>query len=131
MAVHFHRASSFDEARTRIEQYLFDSVMELERNHERAIESVTRFGDSIDRLVETLEQMYQTPNPRDTYGEKSFPIRDGQYRVFFKISIRPTGDFDVTFIDVDDNRQSNLDRFPTHRIITFDDDPLLGNKQRK
>jgi len=74
------------------------------------------------RLLETLEQMYQTPRPNDLEGEKSFPIREGRYRVFFKISVRKDQGFDITLLDIDDNTQSNLDRFPTHRLITFEDD---------
>jgi hypothetical protein len=122
MAVHFHSSSSFDDARLRIEQHLFDSVLDIEKSFERAIEAVDRFSTAVDRLSDTLEQMYQTPGPKDTDGEKSFPIRDGQFRVFFKVTVRSSNDFDITFIDIDHNKQSNLDRFPTHRIITFNDE---------
>ncbi len=122
MAVHFHTSSPFDEARLRIEQHLFDSVLDIENDFELAIESVDRFSKAIDRLADTLEQMYQTPDSKDTHGEKSFPIRDGQFRVFFKVSVRSNNDFDITFIDIDHNKQSNLDRFPTHKTITFDDE---------
>ncbi|MBC7466422.1 MAG: hypothetical protein H7256_10555 [Bdellovibrio sp.] len=72
--------------------------------------------------MDTLEQMYQTPGPKDTSGEKSFPIREGRYRVYYKVSVRKNKDFDITFLDIDDNKQSNLDRFPSHRLITFDDE---------
>lgn len=122
MAVHFHKSSPFEEVRTRIEQHLFDSVLELEKNMELALRSVEQFAAAIERLMDTLEQMYQTPSPEDTVGEKSFPIREGRYRVFFKISVRPNHDLDITFLDIDDNKQSNLDRFPSHRLITFEDE---------
>lgn len=122
MSVHFHFASPFREARLNIEQHLYDSVLEIEKDVELAIESVDRFAKSIDRLADTLEQMYQTPKSKDTEGEKSFPIRDGQYRVFYKISVRPDNDFDITFTDIDHNKQSNLDRFPSHQMITFNDE---------
>ena len=72
--------------------------------------------------MDTLEQMYQTPESKNIIDEKSFPIREGRYRVFFKVTIRPDNDFDITFLDIDDNRQSNLDRFPSHRLITFEDE---------
>jgi hypothetical protein len=122
MAVHFHQASPFSEARTRIEQHLYDSVFEIEQNPDLAIRSVDQFAEAIDRLFDTLEQMYQSPGPKDSEGEKSFPIRDGRYRVFFKVAVREDNDFDITMLDIDDNRQSNLDRFPSHRMITFDDE---------
>ena len=122
MAVHFHFASTFENARLEIEQHLFDSIMEFENDFDRAIESVSNFSKSIDRLAETLEQMYQSPRPQDVDGEKSFPIRDGMFRVYFKVVIRDKSDFDIYFIDVDHNKQSNLDRFPEHQMITFNDD---------
>ena len=122
MAVHFHFASTFENARFAIEQHLFDSIMDLENDFDRAIETVSNFSKAIDRLTETLEQMYQTPRPQDADGEKSFPIRDGMFRVFYKIVVRNNSDFDIYFIDVDHNKQSNLDRFPDHKIITFNDE---------
>lgn len=122
MAVHFHQSSPFKEARNLIEQHLYDSVLEIENNIELALNSVEQFATALERLFDTLEQMYQTPEPKDSHGEKSFPIRDGRYRVYFKVMIRQKNDFDITLLDIDDNRQSNLDRFPTHRMITFDDD---------
>ncbi len=122
MAVHFHQTSLFDEARTRIEQHLYDSVLQIENDFELALRSVDQFAEAINRLFDTLEQMYQTPGPKDSHGEKSFPIRDGRYRVFFKVIARADNDFDITMLDIDDNRQSNLDRFPSHGLITFDDD---------
>lgn len=122
MAVHFHKSSPFEEARIRIEQHLFDSVLELEKNVDLALRSVNQFTAAIERFMDTLEQMYQTPGPKDTLGEKSFPIRDGRYRVFFKVMVRPNNDFDITFLDIDDNKQSNLNRFPSHRHIIFEDE---------
>ena len=68
-----------------------------------------------------MEQMYQNPDAKDTDGEKSFPIRDGRYRACYKITVRPNHDFDITFLDVDHNKQSNLDRFPAYQVITFDE----------
>ncbi len=120
MAIHFHKTSAFEEIRSQIEQHLFDSVLELENNIDSALRSVDQFSAAIDRLMGTLEQMYQTPKSKDHVGEKSFPIREGRYRVFYKISTRPNHDFDVTFLDINDNKQSNLDRFPLRKLITFD-----------
>lgn len=122
MAVHFHKSSPFEKIRSEIEKHLFDSIMEIEQDMELALRSVDEFALAIDRLMDTLEQMYQTPGTKDTEGEKSFPIREGRYRVFFKVSVRPNQDFDITFLDIDDNKQSNLDRFPSHRLITFEDE---------
>ncbi len=122
MAVHFHSSSAFEKARSQIEQHLFDSVLEIEKELAPALQSVERFAIALERLMDTLETMYQTPGPKDTFREKSFPIREGRYRVFFKVSVNPNLDFTITFLDIDDNRQSNLDRFPSHRIITFEDE---------
>ncbi len=77
------------------------------------------FAKTIDKFIDTLEQMYQTPSPKDTSGERSSPLGDGRYRIFYKISIRPNDDFEITLLDIDDNRESNLDRFPVHRLRTF------------
>ncbi len=122
MAVYFFQSSQFEEIRSQIEQHLYDSVLEIEQDSKLALRSVQQFNDTIDRLMETLEQMYKTQNPKDTEGEKSFPIREGRYRVFFKVVSRGSQDFDITFLDIDDNKQSNLDRFPAHRFITFESD---------
>jgi len=122
MAVHFYQSSQFEEIRSQIELHLYDSVLELEKDPKLAIRSVLQFNQAIDRLMETLEQMYQSLNQKDTLGEKSFPVREGRYRVFFKVSARTNQHIDITFLDIDDNKQSNLDRFPAHRLITFESD---------
>ncbi len=122
MAIHFFQSSHFVEIRSKIEQHLFDSVLAIEKSAEIALLSVEQFANAVDRLMDTLEQMYQTPSPKDIHCEKSFPIREGRYRVFFKVMTRLDEDFDITFLDIDDNKQSNLDRFPTHKIITFESD---------
>lgn len=75
MAIHFSFTSPFEESRSRLEQHLFDSVLEIEKDIDSAIRSVGQFAKALDRLTDTLEQMYQNPNPRDVIGEKSFPIR--------------------------------------------------------
>jgi hypothetical protein len=120
MAVHFHKTSSFEEARINIEQHLYDSVIDIEKDIDLALRSVEQFAEAVARLMDTLEQMYQTPGAKDTSNEKSFPIREGRYRVFFKVTLRSNQEFDITFLDIDDNQQSNLDRFPSHRLITFE-----------
>ena len=122
MTVHFFSSSPFDEARSRIEQHLFDSIMEIENNSELALASVNRFAQAIEKITDTLEQMYQTPKSHDTAGEKSLVTGDGRYRLFYKVAIRKNDDFEITFLDVDDNRQSNLDRFPVHKMPSFDDE---------
>ncbi|MBS1983115.1 MAG: hypothetical protein JST16_02990 [Bdellovibrionales bacterium] len=121
MAVHFFSSSPFEEARGRIEQHLFDSIMEIENDSSLALASVNRLAQAIDRIADTLEQMYQTPKAHDTVGEKSALTSDGRYRVFYKVAVRENLDFEVTFLDVDDNRQSNIDRFPSHKMPSFDD----------
>ena len=55
----------------------------------------------------------------DMLGERSSPVGDGRYRIFYKISIRRDNDFEITLLDIDDNRESNLDRFPVHRLRSF------------
>ena len=122
MAVQFNYSSSFEEARKKIEQHYFDSIMSIEEDFDKAIDSVVKFSEAVDRLVDTLEQMYQNPILKDIEGEKSFPIRDGHLRVFYKVSALAENQFAITFIDVDHNKQSNIDRFPNHSIITFDDE---------
>lgn len=122
MAIHFNYTSQFDENRLRIEQHLYNSVLDIEKDIGLAIRSVDQFAKAIDRLLDTIEQMYQTQNPKDSIGEKSFPIREGRYRVFFKVMVMANNDFNITLLDVDDNKQSNLDRFPSHGMISFDDE---------
>lgn len=122
MAVHFRRSSPFEQARAQIEQHLFDAVLEVESELDLALRSVEQFAAAIERLMDTLEQMYQTPDIKDASGEKSFPVQEGRYRVYYKVSVRKDKDFDITFLDIDDNKQSNLDRFPSHRLITFNDE---------
>lgn len=119
MVIHLKKTSQFEAIRIEIEQYLYDSVYDIEKSEELALRSVNHFSKAIDRLIDTLEGMYQTSNPKDTNGEKSFPIRDGRYRVFYKISLMPNHDLEVTLLGIDDNKQSNLDRFPSH-LITFE-----------
>lgn len=121
MAIHFKKSSNFDFMRLKIEDYLYESVLGIEKSHDMALKSVEIFVQDIEKLVITLEGMYLTPSLHDLQGEKSFPVRNGRYRVFYKVSVLENADFEITFIDIDDNRQSNLDRFPTH-LISFDDD---------
>ena len=97
-------------------------MLDIEKDIGLAIRSVDQFAKAIDRLLDTIEQMYQTQNPKDSIGEKSFPIREGRYRVFFKVMVMANNDFNITLLDVDDNKQSNLDRFPSHGMISFDDE---------
>lgn len=119
MAIHFHRASPFEENRVRIEDFIFRSIVETQSDVEAAIRGVENFANTIEQFVDTLEQMYQNPNPNDLSSERSSPVGDGRYRIFYKVSVRLDKDFDITFLDIDDNRESNLDRFPVHRLRTF------------
>lgn len=121
MAVHFFKTSSFEKAREKIENHLYDSVSSIERNEDLALKSVAKLSESIERFFDTLEQMYQTPHEKDTSGERSFPIHEGRYRVFFKIVVEAEN-FNIYLLDIDDNRQSNLDRFPVHKLINFVDE---------
>lgn len=120
MAVHFYQTTHFQEVRAGIEQHLYDSVFEIEQSIDLALKSVDQFNKAIDRLCDTLEQMNRTSKQKDTDSEKSFPIREGRYRVFFKVVSSANNDFNITLLDIDDNKQSNLDRFPSHSLITFD-----------
>lgn len=122
MAVYFHQTLQFEKTRARIEDYLYESVLKLENDTYLALRSVDRFTQAIEHCMETLEQMYQAPSPQDTIGEKSCSIRGGRYRIFFKILVSINNDFDVVFLDIDDNKQSNIDRFPAHRLKTFYND---------
>jgi hypothetical protein len=119
MAVHFYRATPFEENRLRIEDFIYRSILEIQNDIEAAIRGVANFAKVIDKFSDTLEQMYQTPGAKDIFGEKSSPVGDGRYRVFYKVSVRSNSDFEITMLDIDDNRESNLDRFPVHRLRTF------------
>ena len=122
MAVHFYQSSAFENRRAEIETHLYESVLKLQQDADAALRSVGDFSVAIDQLFDLLEQMYQSPRPTDIVGEKSFPIKEGRYRVFYKVVVRLNDDFDITLLDIDDNKQSNLERFPSHRLITFDTD---------
>lgn len=110
MAVHFHQSSPFEAARVEIEQHLFDSVLEIQQDEQAAIKSVDQFAQAIEHLFDVLEQMYQTPRPNDAIGEKSFPIREGRYRVFFKVVPKDTGDFE--FFHARHRRQQAIESRP-------------------
>lgn len=120
MAVVFRESSNFKKIRTEIEDYLYNSVYSIEMDHDRALRSVELFIEAIDRCFSTLETMYQIPSEKDL-GEKSFPLKNGRYRIFYYVRTISPSDFEITLLDIDDNRQSNLDRFPSH-LISFDDD---------
>jgi hypothetical protein len=122
MAIHFQQTTSFEFRRAQIEDYLFRSIMRIENEETIALQSVQAFNHSLEYLMETLEGMYQTLQPRDLIGEQSSVIHRGRYRVFYKVNARSTFEFDIIFLDIDDNRESNLDRFPSHRLMTFDDE---------
>jgi len=70
MIIHFKKSSHFEAIRVEIEQHLYDSVYEIEKSEELALRSVDQFAKAVDRLVDTLEGMYQSSNPEDTNGEK-------------------------------------------------------------
>ena len=119
MAVHFLTASPFEKNRLRIEDFIFRSIVEIQNDIDAAIRSVDNFAKAIDKFIDTTEQMYQNPRTLDSSGERSSPVGDDRYRIYYKISIRPDNDFEITLLDIDDNRESNLDRFPVHRLRTF------------
>ena len=121
MAIFFKKSSAFERLHVSIEDHLFNSVHSLEGDAQLAFQSVEQFNKAIERFLNTLETMYQNPAPKDHIGEKSFPIRDGRYRIFYHVKIIGQTDFEITLLDIDDNKQSNLDRFPNH-LITFDDE---------
>ena len=121
MSITFKKTSEFERTRSNIEQYLFDSVFSIEEDARKALHSVEQFNSAIECFLDTIEAMYQNANSHDQHGQKSFPIKDGRYRIFYHVKVIHL-DFEITLLDIDDNRQSNLDRFPTH-LITFDDDP--------
>ena len=120
MAVKFRFSDPFSEVRSKIEDHLFNSIMDLENDQEKAIKSIDNFSQGLYDLCDLLEQMYTTQKPNDIIGEKSFPIINGKYRVYYKMTIDSATDLTINFLDIDDNRQSNIDRFPTHSVITFD-----------
>lgn len=91
MIIHFKKSSQFEAIRIEIEQHLYDSVYDIEKNEELALRSVYQFAKAIDKLLDTLEGMHRSLITQDTCGEKSFPIKDGRYRIFYKISIMPNG----------------------------------------
>ncbi len=122
MAVIFQFTESFEMARTKIENHLYDSVLSIQKDDAFAIKSVEAFSQAIVRLCDVLEQMYQLPKSSDLTGEKSFPIHSGRYRVFYKIMPAENSDLRIIFTDIDDNKQSNLDRFPHHKMIIFDNE---------
>lgn len=120
MAIQLKKSSQFEFIRSKIEQHLYDTVLNFEKSDDLALRSVENFVLSIENFFDTLESLYQNPKPQDLIGEKSFPIHHGRYRIFYRISFVTSVDFEITLLDIDDNKQSNLDRFPIH-LITFDD----------
>lgn len=121
MPVDFKTTSTFEFIRSQIENHLYQSVLNFEKDHSLALNSVNNFNSSFEDLCQTLEGMYQSFTQQDGLGIKSFPIMNGRYRVFCKILVQSETQAEVIFFDIDDNRQSNIDRFPAH-ITTYDDD---------
>ncbi len=121
MSVIFKKTSEFERIRTKIEDHLYYSVLAIQGDQSAALKSVEQFTIAFDRFLSTIKAMYQNPSTNEKLGEKSFPIHKGRFRIYYHIKIVNVSDFQITLIDIDDNRQSNLDRFPNH-LITFDDD---------
>ena len=121
MVIIFNETKDFELKCLKIKNYLYDSVLEIEKDENLAYDAAYEFYKSLDNLNETLTQIYQNPGPNDAEGIKSFPIRKGRYRVFYKIRTRDNN-FEITMIDIDDNKQSNLDRFPSHRLVSLSTD---------
>lgn len=57
MAIQFKKSSSFESARSNIEQHLFSSVFNIEKNLELALRSVEQFDATLERFLDTLEAM--------------------------------------------------------------------------
>ena len=121
MALHFDQTSGFKSARNDIEDYRYEKTLEGTKDEQKAIESVEKFSNDLESVFSTLETMYQKPRKDDCDGIKSFPLSAGRYRLFYKIRIH-NDNFTITLLDIDDNKQSNLDRFPSHSIIEFEDE---------
>ena len=122
MAVHFDQTSGFISTRTQIEDYRYCTTLEESLDEQKALESVEKFANDLESVFSTLDTMHQTPRENDSDGIKSFPVSEGRYRLFYKVRITKDGNFIITLLDIDDNKQSNLDRFPAHSIIDFDDE---------
>lgn len=121
MSIIFKKTSEFERIRAKIEDHLYYSVLAIQKEPSAALKSVEHFTIAFDRFLSTIQAMYQNPSTNEKLGEKSFPIHQGRFRIFYHIRIVNISDFEITLIDIDDNRQSNLDRFPNH-LITFDDE---------
>jgi hypothetical protein len=122
MPIQFKQSFEFEIKRCRIEQHLFDTITEIEKSEELALRAIMLFSESISELMNTLEGMYINPKQQDLKGERSFPIRNGRYRVYYIVKIKRTKDIEITFLHIDDNKQSNLDRFPEHLKNFYYDD---------
>jgi hypothetical protein len=120
MAIIFKQTSGFELARSKIEQYIYNSVLSIEADEMKALAGVSHFNHSFYNLLNILEAMYISQTCNDENGEKSFPIKSGRYRVFYYVKLIKENDFEITFLDIDDNHQSNIDRFPSH-LTQFDE----------
>lgn len=70
--------------------------------------------------VEVLEFIRNNPDTAPIHQftqDQSWPFIDGIYRIFFK-RIETT----IYLIDLKDNRAKNIEFYPSHKLISFDED---------
>ena len=101
---------NYSAALERIEDYIFLST--------GTIEGVEKFLVEHDKALKFIEQNPNAPAIHHVTGDQSWIFADGRYRFFFK-AVKKDGDLTIYLTHIIDNREANLDVYPSNTIPTY------------
>ncbi len=111
------KTSQFDVDQLHIEDHIFES-------NEQQVTFVERFIEELDATVQWIQSNATTPK-EDEVGDRSWPFyRDnrGLFRYRLKYLVLSSPKSTIILKRIIDNREQNLDIYPTHKLDSFSAD---------
>lgn len=97
----------------RIEEHIFLTT--------GSIKSVESFLDEHDQVLKFIADNPQSPAVHPVTGDQSWNFGSGRYRLFFRC-VQAVNDLIIYLTHLIDNKEINLDIYPSNRIPTYDED---------
>lgn len=88
--------------------------------------AVEKFLEAHEEVLEFIRKNPDAAPIHQFTQDQSWPFMDGVYRIFFK-RIETT----IYLIDLVDNRAKNIDLYPSHELISFDEDSSTVKRSKK
>lgn len=111
------KTTQFDVDQVHIEDHIFES-------NEQQVKFVEKFIEELDAAVQWVQSNATTPK-EDEMGDRSWPFyRDhrGLFRYRLKYLVIGSPKSSIILKRIIDNREQNLDIYPTHKLASFSAD---------